>query len=513
MSTIKLNIIKTEAHVSDEPQPIVRELEIGREYPVEALGPLRDVTEVMEAASGAPLGLAANSALAIASLAVQDIFDVETLDPTVAGKPTSLYCLTVAKSGERKSTCYNPMLGALRLYEAELQIAYDEAMLEYNDKTEIWDGNRKAFMKVRSNPSAKTKELERARLGLEELGPKPERPQMPKITTSEPTYEGLVDMFRLGRPSLGIFADEASQLLGGYAMSKDNSTKTMGGISDIWAGSPITRTRRGDGKSHETSQFTLLNRRLAIHIMAQPIVVNEFLSDDKADGIGFTARFLFCHPDTTMGSRTQDKLTPPDHRLDDFNNRMTAILHYDKIIDPDTGGIVANLLKLSGGARELIRKYCDEVEMQTGPKGRYSSIAGVAGKAAEQACRIAGVLTAWDDTNAVSVSAEYMQNGITLMDYYLSEALRQKSSTLVAEHTTHAEELRVWLRDSWESDLVTTRDIVRRGPNRLRTTEVARKALRVVEDHGWVAAMPSPTKIDGHNRKEAWKLHEWLTIG
>ena len=110
MSTIKLNIIKTEAHVSDEPQPIVRELEIGREYPVEALGPLRDVTEVMEAASGAPLGLAANSALAIASLAVQDIFDVETLDPTVAGKPTSLYCLTVAKSGERKSTCYNPML-------------------------------------------------------------------------------------------------------------------------------------------------------------------------------------------------------------------------------------------------------------------------------------------------------------------------------------------------------------------------------------------------------------------
>ena len=84
MNTVNLNIIKTEVHVSDEPQPIVREAVIGREYPVEALGPLRDITEVMEAASGAPLGLSANSALAVASLVVQSWVDVETADPTVA---------------------------------------------------------------------------------------------------------------------------------------------------------------------------------------------------------------------------------------------------------------------------------------------------------------------------------------------------------------------------------------------------------------------------------------------
>ena len=513
MSTINLNIIKTEAHVSDEPQLIVREAVIGREYPVEALGPLRDITEVMTAASGAPLGLAANSALSVASLVVQSWVDVETADPTVTGRPTGLYCMTVASSGERKSTCYGAMLKPLKDHEAAMQISYDEEMAKYYDEAEKYEGRRRAYIKIEANPNSSSKEMDKARQGREDLGSPPERPKMPKRTTNEPTYEGLVDMYRFGSPSLGIFSDEGSQLLGGYAMSKDNGTKTMGALCDLWTGSPITRTRKGDGKSHDSNQFTLVGRRLAVHIMAQPMVVDEFLSDEKADGIGFTARFLTCRPETTMGSRTQDSIIPPDSRLDDFQERMTEILSEEAIIDANTGGLEVRTIMLCDEGRKLIRDYCDEVEIQTGPSGKYSSVAGVAGKAAEQACRIAGVLTAWEDIHAPEVPIEYLRNGIALADYYLSEALRQKSSVIVAEHTAHAEELRVWLRDGWDRDLVTTRDIVRRGPNSLRTTEVARKALRVVEEHGWVTAMTSPTTIDGHNRKEVWKLHERLTIG
>lgn len=63
----------------EEPQPLLREIPKGQPYPVQALGPLREAVEAVQGATLAPVAIPAQSALAVASLAVQGFADVETL--------------------------------------------------------------------------------------------------------------------------------------------------------------------------------------------------------------------------------------------------------------------------------------------------------------------------------------------------------------------------------------------------------------------------------------------------
>ena len=81
-----------------------------------ALGPLLPAVRAVQSSTQAPLAIPAASALAMASLAVQGFADVETLG---GRRPTSLYMLTIAKSGERKSSCDAPLIAGLRRHEKE----------------------------------------------------------------------------------------------------------------------------------------------------------------------------------------------------------------------------------------------------------------------------------------------------------------------------------------------------------------------------------------------------------
>ena len=97
--------IKETAFTPEGPQPLVREIANGAAYPVQALGPLRSAVEAVQGMTQAPMAIPAQSALAVASLAVQGFADVETLGGT---RPTSLYALTIARSGERKALVTGP---------------------------------------------------------------------------------------------------------------------------------------------------------------------------------------------------------------------------------------------------------------------------------------------------------------------------------------------------------------------------------------------------------------------
>ena len=74
-----MNVIKPIPHRTEGPQPLLREVPPGREYPVEALGALRGAVEAVQGMTLAPIALPAQSALTVASLAVQGHADVETL--------------------------------------------------------------------------------------------------------------------------------------------------------------------------------------------------------------------------------------------------------------------------------------------------------------------------------------------------------------------------------------------------------------------------------------------------
>ena len=491
-----MNALQPTQYSPEGPQPLVREIAAGAAYPVEALGLLRAAVEAVQGMTQAPVAIPAQSALAVASLAVQGFANVQTLG---GERPLSLYALTIARSGERKSACDAPLMAALRDHEREQAKAQREEMERALNAQAIWEATHKKILKDLSSAKSRGKEAA-AGADLDALGPKPKAPPSADRIVTEPTFEGLTKLFEHGQPSLGLFSDEGGQFLGGHAMNSENRQKTLAAFNDLWQGNPIRRTRSQDGHA------TLYGRRLAVHLMAQPTVALGFMADPLAADTGFLPRFLICEPPSAIGTRMQANAKRDEVALDSFGARLREILETPLPMEPETRELEPRTLELSPDARALMVDFSDDIEQAQAPGGDFAHISGTASKAAEQAARIAGVLTLWRDLQAPEVEARDMANAISLAQFYLSEASRLASAALVSDEIDKAEKLRKWLLSVWSEPEVLVRDVVQFGPNALRETPKARAALGIVEKHGWLVSLDPGTEIRGSARKEAWRI-------
>ncbi len=427
----------------------------------------------------------------MASLAVQGFADVETLG---GNRPVSLYALTIAQSGERKSSCDAPLMAALRTFEKEQATFHREEMQRWKNSHAVWKAAYDGCLKGRGKKSAPDA------ADLAQLGAEPAAPPSTDRVVTEPTFEGLTRLFAHGQPSLGIFSDEGGQFLGGFAMSSDNRQKTLTALNDLWQGNPIRRTRQGDGS------LTLFGRRLAVHLMVQPGVARAFMSDPMAGDTGFLPRFLICEPVSTIGTRLHALTNTDDGSLAAFSNRLRDILQTPLPMDPDTRELTPRQVRLSRDAKALLDTFSDAIETAQGAIGNLSHVTGYASKAAEQAARIAGVLTLWRNLDALQVTASDMADGISLAQFYLSEAVRLADAAMVSVEVEQAEKLRKWLLTSCAYPDVTTRDVLQFGPNGLRESHRARAALALLEKHGWIIPLEAGAVVRGAARKEAWRI-------
>ena len=482
-------------YTPEGPQPLVREIAPGATYPVASLGPLRAAVEAVQGATQAPVAIPAQSALAVASLAVQGFADVETLGGT---RPLSLYALTIARSGERKSACDAPLMAALRDHERELAKAQREDMQSWENAHSLWKGERDRILIDAKKYKGEKRIV--AQADLDAHGPEPQAPRSADKTVTEPTFEGLTKLFTHGNPSLGLFSDEGGQFLGGHAMNSENRQKTLAAFNDLWQGNPIRRTRSGDGHA------TLYGRRLAVHLMVQPTVARGFMADPLAADTGFLPRFLMCEPPSAIGTRMQANTKCNDIALASFSARMRKVLDTTPPIDLKTGELQPRILVLAPDARALLVVFSDLIEAAQAHGGDLAHITGTASKAAEQAARIAGVLTMWRDLRAVEVQSGDMADAINLAQYYLTEASRLASAASVSAEIDKAENLRKWLLESWTKPEVLVRDVVRLGPNSLRESPRARAALSILEKHGWLVPLEAGTVVRGSARTEAWHI-------
>ena len=264
-----------------QPEPLRAPIPIAKPYPVEALGDvLGKGAKALNETIKAPLTLCCQSVLSSSSLAAQSHFNV--MLPWGEKKPLSLFLLTVAESGERKTGVDDVVLSAAKAQERQDMEVFTEAKEKYEGDLAHWkEANQK--------PSAKPQKLaaaDQAAATQHEAGSKPQAPIMPLRFVSEPTVEGLYKLYMQGQPSIGLFSDEAGLFIGGHALNSDNALKTMTRLSKLWDGAPFDRVRGGDGSG------VLYDRRLAMHQLAQPDVMAKLLSDRMANGQGFLSRCL-----------------------------------------------------------------------------------------------------------------------------------------------------------------------------------------------------------------------------
>lgn len=228
---------ETQEQTPEQPLPLRRPKTIPAEFPVDSLPKLlREATLALHSKIQAPLAICAQSILAVSNLAVQAHADV-MLPIIEQRRPISCFFLTIAESGERKSSCDNEALSAIKEHEYKLKQQYDAAIEDWQNSSDSYDSQKHAILKDKKRyPDVTTRKH-----ALSNLGQKPPPPITPIILCPKPTFEGLCRLMQNSHPSLGIFSAEGGQFIGGYGMREENKIRTATALSSAWDGEPIKR--------------------------------------------------------------------------------------------------------------------------------------------------------------------------------------------------------------------------------------------------------------------------------
>jgi hypothetical protein len=383
--------------------------------------------------------------------------------------------------------------------EAALRDEQQARLPAYENEKAAYDRERDKILKSKTLPDQHA--VQRA---LDELGPPPKPPLKPVLLCSEPTFEGLYKLFAQGQPSLGLFSTEGGAFVGGHGMKDEARLRTATGLSRLWDGAPIDRIRAGDSDGDQI----LVGRRLAGHLMMQPAVASRLLTDSELVDQGLLSRMLVVAPPTLAGTRFWEE--PPSFvqpALHAYHTRLQILLKRQLPLMPGRRNELAPpLLGLSDDARSVWLRFADDVEYHLGGDGRYAAIRARANKAPEMAARLAATLALFDDPDLGHVPAEHMGRAITLIGYFLSEAVRLAEGATQDASLTKAAKVLEWLRREWPHDVVSLPDIYQRGPQGIRTLTAAREVAHVLETHGWLQPIPDGAMIGDVRRKQAWRV-------
>jgi Protein of unknown function (DUF3987) len=481
----------------EPPRPLMRELPPADPFPVDALG------DVLGAAASAihdrvqaPVAICGQSVLAAAALAGQAHADVLLPIGPGQSRPLSLFLVSVAPSGERKSACDAEAMWPIRRRETALREAHDADGLHYANDRAAYDRAREAALKTGKGDRAAI------RTALDALGPAPLPPLIPMLTCPEPTYEGMCRLLAAGQPSIGIFAAEGGQFVGGHGMSDEARLRTAAGLSALWDGEPIRRVRVGDGIS------ILPGRRVSLHLMAQPTVADLWLRDRLLIDQGLLSRTLVTAPDSAMGGRlSHDEAPETAPAMARYGARLLSIMETPLPLACERPNeLTPRPLALSPVAGRLWRGFADRVETMLTRDGELRPISGIANKLPEHAARIAAVLTLVRHIDAGEIAVVEMAAGIELAQHFTAEALRLHGGSQVSAELQRAEAARVWLLQHWPEPAISLPDLYQRGPVAIRDGKAARQTVTILEEHGWLIRIPQGAEIAGTRRREAWRI-------
>ena len=496
------------------PEPLLSAPPPPATYPVDALGPLQDAIEAAAAIPQAPVEIAAQTALTTASLVSQALADVRKLGGGWA--PLSLFAITLAVSGERKGAVDRLLLQGVRDAEAEADLAYQADHKTWKRAHKAWSEKLAAASKAAADIMKPDRQAT-GEAALAALGDEPQAPKLPQLLASDPTPEGLWKLFAEGQPSLGLFNEEAGTFLGGHGMSKDHRLKTISFLSKLWNADPVDRVRAGDGAA------VLRGRRLATHLMLQPSIAAPLLADPVAREQGFLPRILVCHPVSRIGGRFlepgADEYGGDYARLTAFAQRCRRLLERPKPWDCEgSNSIALPVLELNPDAMAKLMEFYNETEAAQAQGQPLASHTAFASKIAEQAARISGVLTVFEDETADEVGPAAMQNAIVLASYYLGESQRLMETAQADPDLLAAEQVRTWILEHWpqlarqkdrDERTILPADLYQHGPRAtgVRDSEVAKVRLECLAAHGWLIPAHGD-RIDGRLRKTAWRINE-----
>lgn len=326
-----------------KPQPLTAKID-PEPYPLDALpDTIREAVEEVAAFVKCPLPLVPGSALGALSLALQAHCDIKRAERLTG--PTGLFMLSIADSGERKTTCDGFFTSAIRQYEAEQAELAAPLLKDYAAELAAWNAEREGLLSAIKDAGKKGSSTRDKKDDLIELEHcKPEPPRIPRLILGDETPENLAYTLAKNWPSAGVVSSEAGVVFGAHGMGKDSVMRNLGLLNVLWDGGELSIGRR------TSESFTVKGARLTVALQIQEATLRAFFdkSGALARGTGFLARFLVAWPESTQGNRpfTDSPETWP--KLARFHQRITEILNTPALVT-EQGGLDPAVVIHPGG--------------------------------------------------------------------------------------------------------------------------------------------------------------------
>ncbi|WP_158400456.1 YfjI family protein [Comamonas sp. B-9] len=342
---------------------------------------LDDIVKEIVDATSAPPELTEATLLGAMSIACQHLIDVDC--PGGGRGPTSLFLLSSADSGERKSTIENFIFKPIFDIDHRNRLKAEKDNQLFDRDMMVWKAKVNQVRKeldAALRDSSPLGEIEDRLADV--LRSKPTRTVAPRFIYRDESIRNLQIGMATSWPSAALVASESTGLF------SSRNAESLPSLSAIWDGRPIDVGRA------KMPPIYVPSPRLTISLMLQPLMIRGYLG--KQTGIarisGLLARFWVVEPLSTQGSRQ----IHPSQMGDPKNTEATKRLHQRLLqyLEASTQrkSDQRTVVRFSPQAQQIWLELYNAVESELGAGGSLVDVKDCASKIANIMSRIAALI-------------------------------------------------------------------------------------------------------------------------
>lgn len=361
-----------------------------------------------------PIGMVFNSALSMAATCVQGLYDVTC--PGSGQCPTSLFILTIAESGERKSSTDSQFVRVINDFVSKKNRDIDLRGAAFKAECDMWNSQLKVLQKLLDKAVAKGDinqiSVEKRKL-IDHYNNEPVRKTEFRMLFEDTTISALLENIANNYPNATLNSSE-----GGILFERANLQFLLR-ANKLWDGGSVSVDRS------VAPSYRIENARLNISVMVQEKIFGSFTkrSSGGARGSGFLARCLVTKPESTQGKRfghfsavnSDQNLKNKDY-LNWFSSRAIDLLNesYNRKNQPK------KTISFSPEAQEIWKEFHGKVEASLSKNGFLVDVSDFASKISNNMSRIAAVLHVFCGLEG-RVTADVARFSANLCEVYIRE--------------------------------------------------------------------------------------------
>ena len=445
---------------------------------------IRDYVEAVAEYTQTPIDMSAVSVICVVASAIQGKFEVENKNGHT--EPTNVYILIIAQPGERKSAIIK--LTTKPLYDFEKEENEKRKTIIARQESELKIIKNKIDKLEKSGKIEDIEKIEELQLKLQELEKTQLKPL--RLTADNCTSEALTSLLADNEEKISVISAEGGifDILNGQYSSKSNAS------IDTFLKAHNRDTIRVDRKGRESESIE--NPTMTVLLAVQDKVLEGLMSNAIFRGRGLTARFLYCNPISTLGTRKFTTKAISEITEKEYNELIYKLLKLPNKENP-------TILELSADAYKELESFHNWLEPQLVDELEFMQ--DWAGKLEGACLRIAGILHCMEYSNITSnclVSVDTMKKAITISKYFLEHS---KYAYMLMGTDKEVEKAKYILKKLEKQEQMSLKrneifSLSRASSKNIRKTDDIDKALDILVENGYILKLP-PKEREGAGRK------------